>query len=78
MSSEVILKAAELRANGRYQEAIDHIEKNIESVDPDIRLNAHLEAFRAAVASGQNEKAREHAAKIAVEDPDVPSIQGWF
>ncbi len=78
MGSDIILDAAALRANGNYQAAIDYIEANIERVDSDIRVNAYLEAFRAAVALRQNEKARDYAAKIAQKEPNLPSIQDWI
>ncbi|MGF6903757.1 hypothetical protein [Paraburkholderia sp. GAS348] len=67
--NEIIQESAALRGQGKFQEAMDLIEANLPDIDADIRLNAQLEAFRAAVEAGNVEAAREYATTIAAEEP---------
>jgi hypothetical protein len=72
--NELIQESAALRGQGKYQEAIDLIEANLPNIEGDIRLNAQLEAFRAAVEAGNAETAHEYATTIAAEESERPSI----
>ena len=75
----VIMKSAELRGGkGQFDESIELITSNIDAIDGDIKINAWLEAFRAAVEKGDQDQAKKFAALVAAEDPDVPSIQGYL
>lgn len=76
--SEIIRESAALRAKGQFDEAIKLIEKNIDAIDPDIRLNAWLEAFKAAKGKGDVVQAKKYAKAVAAEEPDVPSIQEYL
>jgi tetratricopeptide (TPR) repeat protein len=78
MSQNAILKAAELRGQGRLQEAVDHIESSLPTIDLDHAVLAYREAFLAARDLGKVDLAREYAAKIAETDPELPSIKGWL
>ena len=49
---EIIQKSASLREEKEFDEAIKLIEENIDLIDPSIRSNAWLEAFKAAEESG--------------------------
>src|SRR5438067_9219916 len=72
--NEIIQESAALRGQGKYQEAIDLIEANLPNIEGDVRLNAQLEAFRAAVEAGNAQTAHEYATTIAAEESGRPSI----
>lgn len=72
--NEIIQESAALRGQGKYQEAIDLIEANLPDIEGDIRLNAQLEALRAAVEAGDAEMAHEYATTIAAGEPGRPSV----
>lgn len=78
MGDEIIRKSAALRGLRNFDEAINLIEANINSINPDLRLNAYLEAFKAAIEKGNELQAKKYAKLIANEDPDVPSIQAYL
>lgn len=79
MSGENIIKqSASLRGQGKFDEAIELIETNIDSIDDDIKLNAYLEAFYAAEEKGDSTQTKKYASLVANEDPDVPSIQDYL
>jgi hypothetical protein len=73
-----ILQAAELRGQGRLQEAINLIEANLNQLDRDKLVPALLEAFRAAVELNNPGKAMVFAMAIASEDREIPSIQAYL
>lgn len=77
-SENIIQQSAVLRGQGKFDEAIDLIETNINSMEPDIKLNAYLEAFKAAKEKGDTSQAKKYALLVAKEDPDVPSIQSYL
>ncbi|MFM0235981.1 hypothetical protein [Paraburkholderia sediminicola] len=72
--NEIIQESAALRGQGKYQEAINLIEANLPNIEGDVRLNAQLEAFRAAVEAGNAETAHEYATTIAAEESRRSSI----
>ncbi|MFL9911365.1 hypothetical protein [Paraburkholderia sp. RL17-337-BIB-A] len=74
-ANELIQEASALRGQGKYREAIDLIEVNLPNIEGDVRLNAQLEVFRAAVEAGDVKTAHEYATAIAAEEPGRPSIQ---
>ena len=79
MSGEnIIQQSAALRGQGKFDEAINLIETNINSIDPDIQLNAYLEAFKAAKEKGDASQTKKYALLVAKEDPNVPSIQSYL
>lgn len=75
---DIIRQSAALRGQYKFDEAIDLIENNIATIDPDIRLNAWLEAFYAAKEKGDIELVKKYAKAVAQEDPEVPSIQDYL
>lgn len=78
LGEEIIKKSAAFRGQGKFDSAIRLIEENITSIDPDIQLNAWLEAFYAAKEKGDKVLAKTYAQKVAKEDPNVPSIQNYL
>jgi hypothetical protein len=74
----IIKQSAVLRGQYKFDEAIKLIENNIDSIDPDIHLNAWLEAFYAAKEKGDKDLTKKYAQAVANEDPDVPSIQDYL
>jgi hypothetical protein len=76
--SDIIRKSAELRGQGRFQEAIDLVKSNIGSIDPTIRLNGWLECFQAAEEMGDTEQAKIFARECAKEDPEIPRIKKYL
>ena len=77
-SQAIILEATALRARGQYREAIEQIRKNFDRIDPDVHLNARKEIFEAAKKLGDLALAKQMAQEIAVEHPNLPSIQGYL
>lgn len=80
LEEKLIYESAELRAKGKFNEAIQLIEESLDNGDisPEMTLNAHLEIFYAAREDGNEEKAATVAKEIAKEDPNVPSIQDFI
>ena len=79
MSGENFIKqSVAFRGQRKFDEAIALIEANIAAIDDDIKLNAWLEAFRAAEEKGDQAQAKKYALLVASEDPDVPSIQSYI
>ena len=74
----LILQAAELRGQGRLQEAINLIEANLNQLGGDDLVPALLEAFLAAVELNNLGRAMVFAMAIASKDRDVPSIQDYL
>jgi hypothetical protein len=77
-SRSIILEATTLRAQGKYREAIEHIRRNFDRIDPDLRFNARKEIFEAAKGLGDMPLVRQTAQEIALEHPDLPSIQDYL
>ncbi len=75
---EIIQKSASLREEKEFDEAIKLIEENIDLIDPSIRSNAWLEAFKAAEESGNFSLAKKYAQVAAQESPDLPSIKKYL
>lgn len=75
---EIIQKSASLREQKEFDEAIKLIEENIDLIDPSIRMNAWLEAFKAAEESGNSALAKKYAQVAAQEYPDLPSIKKYL
>jgi len=75
---EIVKQSAAFRGQNKFDEAIKLIENNIDSIEPDIRINAWLEAFYAAKEKGDKELTKKYARAVANEDPEIPSIQGYL
>lgn len=75
---QTVLEAAALRGQRRFNDAIELVEKNYEGLDPDLRVMALIEAFKAADEATLVEKAKALAHQIAIEEPDLPSIQSYL
>ncbi len=75
---EIIQKSASLRGQKEFDEAMKLIEENIDLIDPSIRLNAWLEAFKAAEECGNSSLAKKYAQVAAQENPDLPSIKKYL
>lgn len=78
MTEAVVYRAAELRALGAYAETIAFVRENERALTDDSRMPALREAFLAALDGGMEREARELAALIAVEEPDLPTIQPYL
>jgi len=74
----IIRESAVLRGQGKFEDAITLIESNIDSIDADIKLNAWLEAFKAAKEKGDAAQTKKFALLVASEDPEIPSIQEYL
>ena len=75
---EIIQKSASLRGQKEFDEAIKLIEENIDLIDPSIRINAWIEAFKAAEESGNPSLAKKYAQVVGQENPDLPSIKKYL
>jgi len=73
-----VLESAALRGKGKFSEAVAEIEDNIKSFDEVTIVPALLQAFYAAKAAGDVQKAKEIAGKLAKHDPDIPSIKEFL
>jgi len=78
MSEKIVYQAAELRGQGKFQDAIDIVEKNRKILNKDSYSLALREAFQAAEEGGFTDKAKQLAEEIAQQDPGLPSIQGYI
>lgn len=74
----IVKQSAVLRGQGQFQAAIDLIENNISGIGPDLHVNAWLEAFYAAIELGDTDLIKKYAQLVAIEDPDVPSVQAYI
>ncbi|ABE36937.1 hypothetical protein DR64_8730 [Paraburkholderia xenovorans LB400] len=73
-AKEFIQESAALRGQGKYQEAIDVIKANLPKTEGNIRLDARIEAIRAAVEAGDAMTAYEYATAIAAEESGRPRM----
>jgi len=78
MSNKIVDNAAALRGEGHFEEAIRLVESSLSQLDEISRQPALLNALYAAKEGGLTDKAKELAALIAEEDPDLPSIQEFL
>jgi hypothetical protein len=78
LGENIIKQSAALRGEYKFDEATNLIESNIGKIDDDIKLNAWLEAFYAAKEKGDQTQIKKYASFVAVEDPNVPSIQSYL
>lgn len=74
----IIHECAKLRGEYKFDQAIKLIEDNIDEIHPDIKVNAWLEAFKAAKEKGDDDLCKKYAKKVAMEDANVPSIQEYL
>ncbi|AXS84271.1 hypothetical protein [Marinobacter sp. Arc7-DN-1] len=77
-TENVIQKSAALRGKGKFDDAIELIERSIHNIDPDTKVIAWLEAFRAAKEKGDQALTRKYAELVASEEPDMPSVQDYL
>lgn len=73
-----VLQSAVLRGQGRFDDAIRIIEENIDRIDPDVRVVAWLNAFKAAHEQGDKKRTKRFARNVAELDPDVPNIRDYL
>ena len=74
----LISKSAKLRGESRFTEAISLIEEKLPELEEGCLTLAYLEVFSAAEEMGDIEKAVNYAVKLAVYEPDLPSIQRYL
>lgn len=72
---DIVRQAAVLRAQGKFDDAIDLIERQLGALDDVSRIPGLLQAYYAAKQGGFSEKAKQLARLIAKEEPRLPSIQ---
>ena len=77
-SSQLVLDAAALRAQGKHDQCIKLLEDNLSQIDSDARLIALIQLFGAALGKGNDALARQTAREIAKVDPELPSIQSYL
>ncbi|MCX6177926.1 MAG: hypothetical protein NT163_00880 [Chlorobiales bacterium] len=75
---EIIQKSVSLRDQREFDDAVKLIEENIDLIDPSIRMNAWLEAFRAAEEKGDFHLAKKIALIVAQENPNEPEIENYL
>lgn len=75
---ELIRKAAALRGLGKLRDAINEIEQNRGAFDDITLTPALLQAFYAAVALGDDSKAKALAVELADLEPELPSIRRFL
>ena len=73
--SEFTQESAFLRGLGKFDEAIEIIENNI---DITIKPIAWLAAFYAARDKGDLILAKKYAKLVSIEDPNIPSIKNYI
>jgi hypothetical protein len=78
MTQLIVHRAAELRALGAYAETVRFVRENAHALTEDSRMLALREAFVAARDGRLETEARELAALLAAEEPDLPSIQPYL
>jgi hypothetical protein len=72
MSEEIVKQSATLRVQGKFQEAIQLIELNLNQFDEITLLPALLNGYYAAQGANDHSKEKSFAKLIASEDPNVP------
>lgn len=75
---QLIRKAAAMRGNRHYQDAINEIESNRAAFDDITMLPALIQAFYAAKELGDDDQARKYAREISILEPELPSIQSFI
>lgn len=75
---EFTQESAFLRGLGKYDEAINVIEKNIDNIDITIQAIGWLAAFYAARDKGDLILAKKYAKLVSIEDPNLPSIKSYI
>ena len=76
--SEFTQESAFLRGLGKFDEAINIIEKNIDNIDITIQPIGWLAAFYAARDKGDLILAKKYAKLVSIEDPNIPSIKDYI
>jgi len=76
--NEYIIESSYLRGLGKYEEAIDIIEKNINNIDSTIQTVAWLSAFYVARDMKNINLAKKYAILVAEDDNNIPSIQDYL
>ena len=67
--------SARLRAQARFQQAIELVESNLPTLDDDCLENSYLELIYAAREGGRPEVAQKYARLLAAIDPDIPGVK---
>jgi len=75
---QLIRKAAAMRGNGNYQDAINEIDGNRTAFDTVTLVPALLQAFYAAQQLGDTDQATALAKELASLEPMLPSIQRFL
>jgi len=75
---EYTQESAYLRGLGKFDEAIDIIENNIENIDISIQSIAWLAAFYAAKEKNDTNIALKYAKLVAKDDPNIPTIKKYL
>lgn len=78
MSHDVVIAAAALLGSRDVAGAVRYVQENEHLLTEDLRLPAMLQAFYAATVGGMLEAARALAARIAQDEPNMPSIQRYL
>lgn len=73
-----VRKAAALRGQRQYADAIAEIENNRAGLDDSTLVPGLLQAMHAAEEGGLDDKAAALAKEVALEDPSIPSIKKYL
>jgi len=72
---KLIHRSAGLRAQERFQEAIELVEGSLPELDEDCLVNAYLELIYAGRDGGQLQVAKKYARLLATIDPNIPAVR---
>jgi hypothetical protein len=75
---KAVVDAARLHISGQYQAASDLLKKQLDDVNPDVRMNTFILVFKSATATNDQPLAQWAAREIAKEYPDMASIQPYL
>jgi hypothetical protein len=78
VSEQIVHRAAALHALGDYAGTVRFVRENEHMLTDESRMPALREAFLAARDGRMDKEARQLAADIAVEEPDLPTIQPYL
>lgn len=74
---ETLLKAAQLRVQGKPDEALAHVEAKLQTASDGERFLLMLQGLYAAEEASNEAKARGYASDLADIDPGLLSIQPY-
>ena len=74
---ESVLQAAQLRAQGKHEEALALVDATLPTLSNQERFMLMLQGLYAAEAASQLDKARGYARELAELEPNLVSVQPY-